>query len=151
MIALQDLRQMSLPELEALWKETPIGPAPLGNFRGAFLRWVDSAGARKLAVRAFDTPAFIWAPFGVDFDRRAWWFFHRKALVGRFDLTAGRSRWRDTEAQQVHYGASKLPGPVKNLLYDEVKQLTGSIVLGIGGMNADAGEGDHFFFALSRA
>ena len=150
MIGLPELKKMSLPELEALWKETPLGPAPLGTFRGAFLRWVDSPGARKLQVRAFDTPAFVWAPFGIDFDARAWWFFHKRALVGRFDLTPGRSRWRDTEAQQVRYGASRLPGMVKDLLYDEVKRVSEDVAIGLGGLNADAGEGDHFFFALGR-
>lgn len=150
MIALADLRKKNLAELELLWRDAPAGPPPLGRFRGTFLHWVDSAGARKLHVRAIDTPLFVLSPFGVDFDARAWWFFHPRLLVGRFDLTAGRSRWRETAAQQLHYGASKLPGPVKGLLYDEVKQLDDDLVLGLGGLNAGPGQGDHFLFALSR-
>jgi hypothetical protein len=34
------------------------------------------------------------------------------------------------------------------LLYDEVKMLSPSLCLGIGGINAARGRGDHFFFAL---
>jgi hypothetical protein len=150
MIALSDLQEKSLPELESLWHKTPLGPRPLGKFRGRFLKWTDSPGSRKLAVRALDYPAFVISPFGIDFDKSAWWFVHPRLAAGRFELREGRSRWRDTEAMQVHYDPSRLPAAIKSMFYDEVKQLSGSLVLGFGGLNAERGEGDHFFFALQR-
>jgi hypothetical protein len=36
------------------------------------------------------------------------------------------------------------------VLYDEVKPLGPDLCLGIGGINARVGRGDHFFFALAR-
>ncbi len=150
MLALADLKAMSLAQLEELWRTSALGPAPLGSFRGAFLHWIDSPGARQAHVRAIDTIGFRASPFGVDFDARRWWFVHPRLRVGHFTLTAGKSRWRETEAQQLDYSVSRLPGALKGTLYDEVKQLTGNLVLGLGGLNAGPGEGDHFFFALSR-
>jgi hypothetical protein len=64
------------------------------------------------------------------------------------DRNAGRSRWRDTETVRLHYEVSRLPGPVRAVLYDEVKVLSPSLCLGIGGINAARGRGDHFFYAL---
>jgi hypothetical protein len=150
-IALSDLKAKDLPGLERLWKELPLGPRPLGVFRGTFLHWVDSPGARRPLVRALDTPAFVLARFGVDFDAGRWWFLHPRLQIGRFELQPGRSRWRDTEAHQLHYGSSRLPRFIKGQLYDECKQVTGSLALGLGGLNAGPGEGDHFFFALERS
>ena len=39
--------------------------------------------------------------------------------------------------------------PVRGMLYDELKPLADGRVLGLGGINAGAGEGEHFFFELS--
>jgi hypothetical protein len=36
------------------------------------------------------------------------------------------------------------------MLYDEVKPLSRDACLGIGGVNAGRGAGDHFFFVLER-
>jgi hypothetical protein len=36
------------------------------------------------------------------------------------------------------------------MLYDEVKPLSADLLLGLGGVNAETGEGDHFFFTLER-
>lgn len=62
----------------------------------------------------------------------------------------GPSRWRDTEAVTLHYERSRLPAPIRGVLYDEVKPLTDTICLGLGGINAERGDGDQFFFALER-
>jgi hypothetical protein len=150
MLALDDLRCMSLAELEELWRSSALGPRPLGCFRGEFLHWIDSPGARRPHVRALDTLGFRASPFGIDFDDARWWFIHPRLRIGKFALTEGRSRWRATEAHRLAYELSKLPKFVRGALYDEVKQLSGSVALGLGGLNAGPGEGDHFFFALAR-
>jgi hypothetical protein len=93
---------------------------------------------------------FKWTPFGVDFDTRLWFFWHAALAAGRFEPRPGRSRWRDTEAVGLHYHVSRLPGPVRGVLYDEVKPLSADLCLCIGGINAPRGQGDHFFFALQR-
>ena len=150
MVDASDLRRKSLLELEELWRTSEPGPAPLGCFRGEFLRFIDAPGARRLHVRALDTLGFRTVPFGIDFDRGRWWFGHPRLRVGHFTLSEGPSRWRNTLSQRLDYSVSRLPGAVKDQLYDEVKQLTGSLALGLGGLNAGPGEGDHFFFALRR-
>jgi hypothetical protein len=145
-----DLASAPLHELERTFADDPIGPEPRGVFRGRFLCSVDSPGARKLWVRAADALMFRAPTFGVDFDRQAWWFFRPTLQAGRFRRERRRSRWRTTEVDALTYEASRLPGPVKGLLYDEVKPLSADLLLGLGGINADAGEGDHFFFTLER-
>ena len=76
--------------------------------------------------------------------------FATRFAIGRFDARIGPSRWRDTDAIQLHYDPSRLPGPIKGRLYDEIKPLSGDLVLGLGGVNAERGEGDHFWFVLTR-
>jgi hypothetical protein len=141
---------VNLDELERTYAESPLGPAPSGVYRGRFLRYVDSPGAKKLWVRAMDGLMFRLPTFGVDFERRAWWFFTPGVTAGRFAFEKRRSRWRDTECYALTYDESRLPGPVKGMLYDEVKPLSADLLLGLGGVNAETGEGDHFFFTLER-
>ncbi|PKN31442.1 MAG: hypothetical protein CVU63_23915, partial [Deltaproteobacteria bacterium HGW-Deltaproteobacteria-20] len=62
----------------------------------------------------------------------------------------GPSRWRDTQTIRLHYHPSRLPGAVRTFLYDEVKPLTESLCLGIGGINAPRGRGEQFLFSLER-
>lgn len=89
-------------------------------------------------------------PFGIDFDARRWWFLHPRLAVGRFELCQERSRWRDTDALTLRYHPSRLPGPLRDVLYDEVKPLGDDLLLGLGGLNWEVGRGDHFYFALTR-
>jgi hypothetical protein len=101
-------------------------------------------------VRAVDWLLFDAPPFGIDFDTRCWWFGRPRLQAGRFRASPGPSRWRDTPTLRLEYDVSRLPRPVRALLYDEVKPLDGERCLGLGGIDADAGEGDHFFFSLER-
>jgi hypothetical protein len=49
---------------------------------------------------------------------------------------------------QLHYDVSRLP--IRRVLYDEIKPLADGTILGLGGIDAGRGEGDHFFFELRR-
>ena len=145
------LRGRSLAELENLYVTTRTpGAAPRGSYAGEFLCWVDSPGARRPDVRALDTLMFRAVRFGVDFDAQRWWFVRPSLRAGRFRVSAGRSRWRDTETLRLEYDVSRLPRFVRTRLYDEVKPLADGLVLGLGGINREAGVGEHFFFALTR-
>lgn len=155
-VSLDALRWASLPELEALYtrmdartREGPIA-LPNGRFRGHYLRLVASQGARRLENRAMVWLGFALPRFGVDFTSSAWWFHHPLLQVGAFAPSIGPSRWRNAEVVQLHYHPSRLPWPVKPLLYDEVLPLSHDLCLGLGGINRDRGEGDLFFFALAR-
>jgi hypothetical protein len=140
------LTGLSVTELEQLYRREPLGVMPRGCFVGRLLRYVESAGARRPLVRGLDWLFFEAPRFGVDFDRRRWWFIHPALGAGRFLATPGRSRWRDTETLKLSYAPSRLP--IRGLLYDEIKPLGDALCLGIGGLNFDRGEGDHFFFEL---
>ena len=150
MHTLADLEAASLADLERLYVEAPLDAPPTGCLRGEFLTYVDSPGAKKALVRAGDTLLFRLPRFGVDFEHCAWWFFSPALRAGRFTLGRRASRWRDTETFALEYGVSRLPSGIKGLLYDEVKPLGPDLYLGFGGMNAEVGSGDHFFFALTR-
>jgi hypothetical protein len=147
---LDDLRALSVDELEAHWVGAPAPTLPDGVYRGHHLARIDNAGSRRPHWRWSQRVAFEWAPFGVDFDRRLWFFFTTRLALGRFEPRVGPSRWRHTDAVGLHYDPSRLPAPIRGVLYDEVKPLTERLLLGIGGIRAGRDEGDHFFFALER-
>jgi hypothetical protein len=148
LLSLERLAQCSVAELEELYVAPRPVAVPSGRFRGVHLAWLDTPGARHPVIRPLQHLGFRLLPFGVDFIRHRWFFFHPTLGIGRFVAEVGRSRWRDTETVRLHYEVSRLPGPVRAVLYDEVKRLSPSLCLGIGGINAPRGQGDHFFFAL---
>ncbi len=143
------LEKLTLDELEALYREAPLGPLPAGCFSGRMLHMLGTPGARRPLVRAVDWLLFDAPRYGIDFERRRWWFLHPRLAAGHFEVTRGRSRWRETETLRLTYQRSRLPRPIRALLYDEVKPLSPSLCLGLGGIDAERGEGDHFFFALT--
>jgi hypothetical protein len=143
----ESLKAASLVELEAIYRDAPLGPPPEGLHRGRVLRLLPTLEGRPL-LGAIDRLLFQLTPFGVDFDRRLWWFLHPRLAAGRFDATLDRSRWRPAETYRLTYRPSWLP--FRGLLYDEIKPLDRHTCLGIGGVSAGAGRGDHFFFALRR-
>jgi len=147
---LVELRAMSLAELEALWTRPVALSAPRGIYHGHVLQRIDHATSRRPLWRWSERLGFVWIPFGVDFDRRLWFFFNRRVAMGHFQTHSGESRWRDTDAIGLSYERSRLPGFVRDVLYDEVKPLSARLILGIGGINRDRGEGEHFFFALEK-
>ena len=147
MPTLSELRSSPLASLEALYRDAPLAPAPSGCFRGHVLARVDNRLARGLLGDAMVGP-FEWLPFGIDFARSAWFFVHPSLRLGKFRAEAGPSRWRDTEVLRLTYAESRLPPPVHGLLYDELKPLSETLCLGLGGINTGPGKGDLFFFAL---
>jgi hypothetical protein len=148
-LTLSRLRRCSLEQLEALYAEERPFTTPTNAYRGVHLAWLDTPGARHPLARPLEHLGFSWAPFGVDFTARQWFFFDRRFGIGRFWAQPGPSRWRDTETVCLHYDISRLPRPLRGILYDEVKPLSSGLCLGIGGINAPRGRGDHFFFALA--
>jgi len=137
------------PALDALERElvgATLAPLPSGQHGGRFLGWVDARGARRRRVRVVDTILFRALRWGLDLDARRWWFEHPALAVGHFRIEEGPSRWRPTRVLQLHYEGSRLP--IAHMLYDELLPLSDGRVLGIGGLNAPRGEGDHFLFAL---
>lgn len=148
-ISVSKLRECSLDELEVLFASDRPVRAPAGCFRGRMLSPLRTRGARTPTGR-FIGFAFGTATFGIDFRTKAWFFFHPRLQVARFEPRVGPSRWRDTEAVTLHYERSRLPAPIRGALYDEVKPLTDTICLGLGGINAERGDGDQFFFALEK-
>lgn len=149
-MTLEELRRMSIAELEALYADAPLLDLPRARFRGVVLARLRNDGAKLQPYRFFEWLGFKVAPWGIDFVRDDWFFFSPVLGSGHFTPTPGRSRWRDTQAIGLRYDVSKLPAWVKNALYDEVKPLSDELCLGIGGINAEKGAGDHFFFALLR-
>lgn len=151
MTTLAELRRCSLAELDDLYVAGAAPRVPVGRFRGELLRWIDGPTARDPLWRPFCVLAFQLSPFGIDFDRRCWFFWHSPRLAaGRFEPRAGRSRWRPTQTLGLSYESSRLPGLVRRQLYDEVKPLSAELCLGIGGINRQGAAGAIFFFALSR-
>ena len=142
-----DLSTLSVSDLEALYHE-PLGPVPAGDHTGEFLSFLDSRGGRDRRYRAMSTAMFRWPRWGVDFERRLWWFGGRRLALGRFRAERGRSRWRDAEVLQLHYDESRLPGGVRGQLYDEIKPLADGRILGIGGIVERGAPLDLFFLAL---
>ncbi len=147
---LAELRSASIAHLESLYTRPAEVTAPRGVFRGHVLARIDHATSRRPLWRWSERLGFEWIPFGVDFDRSLWTFFGPRVALGRFEPRVGPSRWRDTETVRLHYDVSRLPYPIRRVLYDEVKPLSDRWLLGIGGIDAGPGEGDHFWFALER-
>jgi len=127
-------------------------PKP-GNFRGTFLTWIENPGTRKLFNQISQTLMFKLTPFGITFNADQtgiWYFFNPVLATGNFSMQQRRSYWRDTQAISLNYESSNLPSLVKGMLYDEVKVLDDDHLLGIGGFNAPRGDGDNFYFLLTR-
>lgn len=141
---------MSIGELDRVFCDAPLLPLPHGRFDGIHLVRLRNRGADLQPIRFLDAVVFQRLPWGIDFDANVWFSFSPVLTAGRFEARAERSRWRDTRAFGMHYGVSRLPELVKRALYDEVKPLGGALCLGIGGINREAGMGDHFYFALAR-
>ena len=147
----QALASATLDDLERLYREAgPPITVPRGRFRGRHLAWLARGSATPGWLGPVLWLGFYKIPFGVDFDDRRWFFVRPGARIGHFQPEIGASRWRDTSTIRMSYHPSRLPSPVRSLLYDEVKPLTPTLCLGIGGINAPRGSGEQFFFALEK-
>ena len=138
-----ELRGSPLEVLERLYRDAPARPAPARRFRGEVLHRIASPYARRWSSAAVLLP-FARLRFGVDFGSGAWFFVHPRVQLGHFRVEAGPSRWRDTQTLQLHYDVSRLP--FRGVLYDEVKPLSDTLCLGLGGLDREPG--DLFFFLL---
>jgi hypothetical protein len=140
---------------EAAYAAAPLLPSPTGRWRGTVLGRIENAGARALRPRIAQWLGFEALAWGIDFDRGLWTFGlpgsrDPRLALGRFEARRERSRWRDTDAIGLHYEVSRLPAPIRDVLYDEVKPMPDGTCLGIGGENAGPGVGDHFWYRLER-
>ena len=150
MTTLRDLEEAPSATLEALFASAPVGPTPTGRFEGHALARVDRPHASGRIGDLLTAP-FERLRWGVDFTDHTWFFVLPALKMGRHRLCPGRSRWRDTDVLALHYDVSRLPRPIRSRLYDEIKPLSTTLCLGIGGINRPAGAGDLFFFALHAA
>lgn len=145
------LRAMDLAQLDEVYRASPCAPLPLeGVFFGTHLGWMEHPLARCRGLRLLLSTGFKWPPFGLDWGSRCWFFGHPRLQTGRFAPEPGPSRWREAETVRLSYDPSRLPAPLRALLYDEVKPLGPDLCLGIGGINAPRGRGELFYFALER-
>lgn len=148
MVSAELLRTLSRQDLEQLYLGPGPVAAPRGRFVGQVLCWLDSRAARSWGWRLATRLLFERSAFGIDFERRQWFFWHPALSMGRFAARVAPSRWRQTQTVVLEYHGSALPGLVRRHLYDEVKPLSDTVCLGIGGVNAPRGEGELFFFLL---
>lgn len=144
------LLRMSEAELERVFVDAPLLDLPRGAFDGTTICRIGTPGASHPLYRSLEWLGFEAMRWGIDFDGPRWFFQSPLLQAGRFEPKPGRSRWRDTQAFGLHYHPSRLPGFVRDSLYDEVKPLAPDLCLGLGGVNLEVGDGDHFFFVLSR-
>ncbi len=149
---LKELKSKTLNELEELYREDRPVDVPAGIYRGTILRWFPKTEAEPRWSRPLSWLGFDLAPFGVDFDKRRWFFwFDRAPRFGHFNPVVGQSFWyKDALTLQLHYETSRLPDAIKSTLYDEVKPISEDLCLGIGGLNPRANPFRIFFFALEK-
>jgi hypothetical protein len=147
-----ELRRMSLEELEELYVGDQETQIPAGVFKGKVLRWFPVPPGEHVLMRPLLWLWFGVTPFGVDFDKDRWFFFFDQSpRIGHFTPRIGPSRWYPSaETIQLHYQISRLPEGFKANLYDEVRPLTDTTCLGVGGINTHEGAKREFFFVLER-
>ena len=140
----------ALAELEQLDADIPLGPKPSGTFDGQVLRWIETNGPCVGAFFALEWFGFVVLPWGLRFDKNLWWFEAPLLAAGELVATPGAFGWGTAQTYRLTYATSYLPRFVRNVLYDELKPLDENTVLGLGVLNRETGEGDHFFFLLTR-
>lgn len=151
---INEFRSLSEAELSRRFCQNPGAPRlEPGNYKGTWLTRIENAGMYKPFNLITQWLMFDVTPFGISFHGDSggiWYFFHPSLAAGDFDISLKRSRWRDTDCLALTYDHAKLPGLVRDLLYDEIKPLSSTHALGIGWFNQPAGEGDNFYFLLTR-
>ncbi len=144
---LAELRRMSIEQLDRVFSDAPLLDLPKRRFDGETLVRLQNRGALMKRHRILEGLGFEAMRWGIDFIADDWFFYTPLFAIGHFQPRPGPSRWRDTESIGLHCIA-RLPHVIKRELYDEVKPLSDSLVLGIGGVNREKTMGDHFYFAL---
>jgi len=148
MESLDDLKVLSPDELEELYCRNSSIEIPQGCWSGRLLHWLDSPESRNRFYRPILAAMFQYSPFGIDFENRCWYFWNSRLKAGSFTAAVDQSLWRPTNTVVLRYEVSRLPGPIKRLLYDEVKPISGRLCLGMGGINLTGRPGEIFFFGL---
>ncbi|MCB1145164.1 MAG: hypothetical protein KDK41_07945 [Leptospiraceae bacterium] len=150
----EDLKTYTSTQLELVYRTPyPQQNIPRGIWKGRMLARIDSKGGRNVLHQIWQGVLFDLLPYGLWFDGKssgAWYFFTEGLRLGEFKIVNGKSRFRDTECLQMTYEKARLPSLVKNLLYDELKWISADLILGLGAMNFEKGEGDQFFFLLEK-
>ncbi len=149
-----EFRAKSAAELDAIFcaAGSALLPQP-GSYKGTWLRRIENAGTYKPFNLVSQWLMFELTPFGITFHSDAsgiWYFFNPALAAGNFVMRSENSRWRTTQCATLNYETSALPGLVRDILYDEVKVLSDRHCLGIGGFKGPAGDGDNFYFLLTR-
>lgn len=144
----EELQQLSIEQLDDIFCESDRVEMPYGCFAGRTICRLHNRGAKLPVPRVLEFVGFELMPYGIDFRSNSWYFVSSALQAGRFAPRVSRSRWRPTEVVALHYNVSRLPRPMRNFLYDEVKPLTDTLLLGLGGINRELGMGDHFYFTL---
>ncbi|MBL8035825.1 MAG: hypothetical protein JNJ69_19125 [Leptospiraceae bacterium] len=153
-LLIADFKAKSAAELDSIF--CSAGPARLpatGNYRGTWLARIENAGTYKPFNLISQWLMFEVTPFGITFsdsNSGIWYFFNPALAAGNFVMRAEASRWRNTQCVTLNYESANLPGPVRDILYDEVKVIDDEHALGIGGFKGPAGDGDNFYFLLTR-
>lgn len=146
------LEKLTAQELEALYLHNDAFAIPTeGTYRGRYLLRIDSEASRNWFYNFVVYACFQTRHFGLNFFRdHANWYFHHKSLAAGYCApTTQRSRWRDCDVIALDYAKSRLPAPIRNLLYDELKPLSDTLLLGMGGANLkNRSKGDLFFFCI---
>jgi hypothetical protein len=151
---ISEFRYLSEAELERRFCGPAAAPvlAP-GDYTGTWLRRIENAGTYKPLNFLSQYLLFELTPFGISFrgdGSGTWYFFEPRFAAGEFTTSKSQSRWRDTDCLALDYSQARLPGFIRDLLYDEIKVLSTQHAIGIGGFNQPAGEGDNFYFLLTR-
>ncbi len=152
-ITMDYLKTCDLAQLEELYaRDVDITIPTSDSYKGVYLKRLSNPGADNIFNHVSQWAAFDAMSFGLNFytGYGDWFFYHSSVAMGRFTPRIEDSRWRETKTITLNYQVSKLPKPVRNVLYDEIKPLSENIFLGIGGLNRDRDVGDHFFFAIVR-
>lgn len=149
-----EFRSKSAAEIDAIFTAPGTAQLPVpGNYTGTWLCRIQNAGTYKPFNLISQWLMFEITPFGITFNADPsgiWYFFNPALAAGNFTLRAEASRWRETQCLTLNYETSALPAPVREILYDEVKVLSDHHCLGIGGFKGPAGDGDNFYFLLTR-
>jgi len=149
-----EFRGMTEAELERRFCGAAAAPALApGDYTGTWLARIENAGKYKPFNFISQYLMFELTPFGISFrgdGSGIWYFFDPRFAAGEFVTSNTRSRWRNTDCLAMDYGQANLPGCVRDLLYDEIKVLSPQHAIGIGGFNQPTGEGDNFYFLLTR-
>lgn len=150
-----EFRSKPALELDAIFSAPGAAALPQpGNYTGTWLRRIENAGTYKPFNLVSQWLMFEVTPFGITFNADAtgiWYFFNPALAVGNFAMRAEASAWRKTQCVTLNYETAALPAPVRDMLYDEVRVLSENHCLGIGGFKGPVGDGDNFYFLLTRA